>query len=249
MNAIPLFLVQRAASRAYADHGWLRTYHSFSFADYYDPQNENWGTLRVLNDDRIAPGQGFGTHPHRDMEILTYVLEGELEHEDSMGNAGVVGPGGVQYLSAGTGIRHSEYNHSKTEPLHLLQMWVLPGERDTRPSYGQVAFADSDRLNRWLAIAGGPRSAGAPVRLTQDASFMVSRIEAGKEIQYVFEPNRLGFLFVASGSVSTRAEAAAGTIGGEDLRAGDAVRMANVARLVVQGPGLAVLWDVGETPA
>src|SRR5580700_4746443 len=151
----PVFAVVPASGRAHADHGWLQTYHSFSFADYYDESNVNWGALRVFNDDVIAPGMGFGTHPHRDMEILTYVLDGELEHRDSMGNVGVVEPGGVQYLSAGTGIAHSEYNHSKTAPVRLVQMWVLPQGAGLTPRYGQVEYTLEERRNRWLPIASG----------------------------------------------------------------------------------------------
>lgn len=245
VSAVPIFLVQRSANRAYFDHGWLKTYHSFSFADYYDPQNQNWGALRVFNEDRIIAGEGFDTHPHRDMEILTYVLEGELEHRDSMGNTGIVGPGGVQYMSAGTGVRHSEYNHSRTQPLHLVQMWVLPGTLGTEPSYGQVSFDDAARSNKWLSIASGRTFVEAPVRLTQDATFMVTRLESGEELRHVFEDGRYGFLFLADGHASAAAEAAsAGLIGGEDLAPGDAVRMANVAHLTLRGPGLFLLWDV-----
>src|SRR5215469_16754455 len=134
----PMLNIQKESERAFFDHGWLQTYHSFSFANYLDPNNLNWGALRVFNDDVIAPGKGFGTHPHRDMEILTYVLEGELEHRDSMGNVGVVRPGGVQYLSAGTGIAHSEYNHLPDTPVHLVQMWVMPRQAGLKPQYGQV---------------------------------------------------------------------------------------------------------------
>lgn len=244
VSNVPIFLVQPGRNRAYFDHGWLKTYHSFSFADYYDPQNENWGALRVLNDDRIVPGDGFDTHPHRDMEIVTYVLEGELEHKDSMGNSGIVGPGDVQYMSAGTGVRHSEYNHSKVNPLHLLQMWVLPAKLGTPPSYGQMTFKDNERDNHWLVIASGRANVDAPVRLTQDAAFMVTRLDAGKELRHVFEAGRLGFLFVAEGSANARAEVDAGVVGGEELSTGDAVRMANIAHLTLRGPGHVVLWDL-----
>ena len=137
-SRLPLFQVVPAASRAHVDAGWLETYYSFSFADYHDPANLNWGALRVFNDDTIQGGEGFPTHPHRDMEIVTYVLSGELAHRDSIGNHGVVGPGGVQFMSAGTGVRHSEYNNDPVEPLHLVQMWVLPGRMGTPPSYGQL---------------------------------------------------------------------------------------------------------------
>lgn len=244
VSNVPIFLVQPAKNRAYYDHGWLKTYHSFSFADYYDPANENWGALRVLNEDRIVPGDGFDTHPHRDMEIITYVLEGQLEHKDSMGNAGVVGPGDVQYMSAGTGVRHSEYNHSKVNPLHLLQMWVLPGKLGTPPSYGQTTFKDAARHNKWLVIASGRENVEAPVQLTQDAAFMVTRLDEGKELRHVFEAGRLGFLFVAEGNPTVQAEADVGVVGAEELSPGDAVRMANLAHLTLRGAALIVLWDL-----
>src|SRR3984885_10010176 len=149
----PVFDVQRASDRAFYDHGWLRTSHSFSFADYYDPRYVNWGALRVFNDDRVVAGKGFGTHPHRDMEILTYVLAGQLEHRDSLGSHGVVGPGGVQFMSAGTGVQHSEFNHSSSEELHFLQMWVLPGTLGGKPLYGQIEFDAAERSGKGLVLA------------------------------------------------------------------------------------------------
>lgn len=241
------FSIQRAQERACFDHVWLQTCHSFSFADYYDPKNLNWGALRVLNDDVVQPGEGFPTHPHRDMEIITYVLQGSLEHRDSMGSHGIVGPGGAQFMSAGTGIRHSEFNASKTEPLHLVQMWVLPGKLGTKPSYGQVEFSDADRLNKWLPIASGRTSVDASVRLTQDAAFLVSRLESGHHLRHVFEPGRLGFLFVADGSAAIEARADDDSIVGDgSLRTGDAVRMSGLAHLTVNGPGLVLFWDVPE---
>ncbi|HEX3672323.1 MAG TPA: pirin family protein, partial [Candidatus Cybelea sp.] len=169
----PSFTVVRSGERGHADHGWLDTYYSFSFADYFDPQNVHWGALRVFNDDRIAPAEGFPPHPHRDMEIVTYVLSGELAHRDSMGNRGVVGPGGVQFMSAGTGVRHSEYNDSATEPLHLVQMWVLPGRTGTAPSYGEMAFDVEQRRNRWLTLVSGDAAVDAPIRITQNATLRV----------------------------------------------------------------------------
>jgi len=241
-NAI--FEVQRAAERATFDHGWLQTSHSFSFADYFDPRNVNWGALRVFNDDRVAPGAGFPTHPHRDMEIVTYVLSGELEHRDSIGNHGVVGPGGVQYMSAGSGVRHSEYNHSSTEGLHFLQMWVLPGETGRPPTYGQVDFDVGQRRNRWLFIASGHAGQDAPVALTQDAMLLVSRLE-GIELRHTFEPGRLGFLFAADGGIDVAAfDADNAQIESTELNAGDAVRIAGVTRLRLRGAGEIVLWDV-----
>ncbi len=174
----PVFIVVPSEARAHADAGWLDTYYSFSFADYHDPQNLNWGALRVFNDDTVAAGEGFPMHPHRDMEIVTYVLSGELAHRDSMGNEGVVGPGGVQFMSAGTGVRHSEYNSRRDEPLHLVQMWVLPGRLGMAPSYGEMAFDLNERRNRWLNVVSGERNVDAPIRITQNATFRVARLEA-----------------------------------------------------------------------
>ena len=234
-----LVQVQRSADRYYADHGWLKTYYSFSFAQYYDPNNLSWGALRVLNDDRIAPGRGFDTHPHQDMEIITYVLSGELEHKDSMGNSGVVGPGCVQFMSAGTGVAHSEYNHSAQQELHLIQMWVVPGRRGSAPSYGQVEFQSQQRLNRWLTVASGQGGRSAPISLTQDATFVVARLEQNNSqranLSYRFAPGRLGFFFVADGSVNAN---------GAPLETGDALRIAALEELTIDGHAEVLLWDL-----
>lgn len=230
----PVFSIQRSAERASFNHGWLQTAHSFSFADYYDPRNVNWGALRVLNDDRIDAGAGFPAHPHRDMEILTYVLSGELAHKDSMGNHGIVGPGGVQFMSAGTGVRHSEFNNRADAPLHLVQMWVLPGKMGEPPSYGQMDFSADQRLNRWLPVASGTSAVAAPIHITQDAAFFVSRLQDAT-IVHEFMPQRYGFLFVADGTVEAN---------GETLHAGDAVRLYGVRQLAVKGHGELLLWDV-----
>ena len=228
------FAVQRSGERYFADHDWLKTYHSFSFADYYDPSNTNWGALRVFNDDYIAGAAGFPPHPHRDMEIVTYVLSGKLEHQDSMGNRGVVGPGGVQFMSAGTGVRHSEFNADRSEELHLVQMWVLPGKTGTQPSYGQKDFTLEDRRNKWLHVASGQSGVDAPIALTQNASLRVARLEDAK-LSAALDAARFGFLFVADGSVSAN---------GTALQRGDAVRMHDVTALDLSGSGEIVYWDV-----
>ena len=228
------FAVQRSDQRFFADHGWLKTYHSFSFAEYYDPENVQWGALRVFNDDRLEPGMGFPLHPHRDMEILTYVFSGELEHQDSMGNRGVVGPGGVQFMSAGTGVRHSEYNARRDNELHLVQMWVIPGSFGGTPSYGQIDFTGGDRTNRWLTVASGEYGVEAPIALTQRATLRVSRLE-DSELHHQMSRDRYGFLFVHSGEV---------TANGEKLGAGDAVRMNDIEQLGVRGSGEVVFWDI-----
>ena len=227
--------VQRSGDRAFFDHDWLKTYHSFSFAGYDDPRNQNWGALRVFNDDTVAAGEGFGTHPHRDMEILTYVLSGELEHKDSMGNIGVVRPGGVQYLSAGTGIAHSEYNHSAEHPVHFVQMWVMPQAAGLKPRYGQVDFTLADRVNRWLPIASGRADVASPIAVWQNAAAYVSRLESGM-LTHAVDADRFAFLFVASGTA---------TVNGETLGAGDAARIAGPIELSVTGSDAElVLWDV-----
>jgi quercetin 2,3-dioxygenase len=188
-------------------------------------------------------------HPHHDMEIVTYVLNGRLEHLDSTGNRGVVGPGGVQFMSAGTGIRHSEHNHSKTEPLHFLQMWILPGRLGVKPSYGQVAFAVSDRLNKWLPVASGRAAVAAPVALTQNAALFVTHLENDQLLSYAFDPNRLAFLFVAEGEARVEGIDDAGVaVGSEKLAGGDAVRASNLTSVSVQGQGELVMWDVPRVP-
>ena len=233
----PVFTVQRAADRAFFDFGWLRTHHSFSFADYYDPANLNWGSLRVFNDDTVQAGKGFGTHPHRDMEIVTYVLRGELEHRDSLGHQGVVAPGGIQYISAGTGVRHSEFNHSPQNDVHFVQMWIMPRSYGETPAYGQQSFHEDARRNQWLVVAGGEPGIGAPVALRADATLRVAKLE-NAVLHYALEAGRYGFLFVAEGEIVAN---------GERLTAGDAVRMQGRQQLDVQGTGELVLWDVPPT--
>jgi redox-sensitive bicupin YhaK (pirin superfamily) len=233
----PVFAIQRAKDRAFFDFGWLKTHHSFSFADYFDPENLNWGALRVFNDDTVEPGQGFGTHPHRDMEIITYVLRGEVEHRDSLGQHGVVAPGGIQYISAGTGVRHSEFNHSKERDVHFVQMWVLPRSYGEPPAYGQQAFDEEQRRNRWLVAASGEPGIAAAVALRADATLRVAKLE-NAEVTHAFDPARYGFLFVADGDV---------TANGERLGTGDAVRLHGVPNLTVSGSGEVILWDVPPT--
>ena len=234
-----VFKVQRSDERFCSDHGWLRTCHSFSFADYQDPANMNWGALRVFNDDRVSPGEGFPTHPHRDMEIVTYILSGELEHQDSMGNRGVVRPGGVQYMSAGTGVRHSEFNHSKNDELHFVQMWVLPPRAGLPTSYGQRDFVTADRLDRLFVAASGRPEMPAPIALQQNAVLVLSRLETAS-LRYRFDPGRLGFAFVAEGTIEAN---------GQALERGDAVRISGISALEVQGGGELVLWDVPAAPS
>ena len=241
----PIFRVQRALDRATFDYDWLQTSHSISVAGDQDPQNAGWSALCVFNDDRVLPGMGFGMHPHRDMEILTYVLEGELEHRDSLGSHGVVSPGGVQFLSAGSGVRHSEFSHSQAAPLHFLQMWVLPGKLGGAPAYGQVNFDIEQRRNMWLLVASGRKTTAAPVAITQDASCLVSRLE-DETVTNHFDANRCGFVFLAEGKAVARAFDLSGADLGQKyaLASGDAIRIAGVSRLELHGTGEAVLWDL-----
>jgi redox-sensitive bicupin YhaK (pirin superfamily) len=239
------FLVQKSADRYYGDHGWLKTYHSFSFADYFDPANVHWGALRVFNDDRVAPGSGFPTHPHANMEIITYVFDGKLEHRDTLGSHGIVESGGAQYLSAGTGLRHSEFNATADRELHFVQMWVLPGERDTPPTYGQVDFPVEARRDRWLAVASG-EGVEAPIRLTQRATLRVAKLE-NAALDHTFATGRLGFLFVGKGTATVTAGDEPGRTA--QLTAGDAVRLGGLAELRVEGDAELVFWDVPPVDA
>jgi len=236
-TAAPAFIVQRAGDRAFFDFGWLKTHHSFSFADYHDPENLNWGALRVFNDDTVLPGKGFGTHPHRDMEIVTYVLRGELEHKDSMGHHGVVPPGGVQYMSAGTGLTHSEFNHSAENDVHFVQMWVLPGSYGEAPDYGQHEFAEAERHGKWLVIASGEAGVAAPIALRQDATVRVARLTGGS-LDVRLKAGRYGFLFVADGTVS---------VNGAELAAGDGIRLRGEQSFAIRGDAELVYWDVPPT--
>ncbi len=244
--------VQRSNDRAGFDFGWLRTRHSFSFGSYRDPTNTNWGALRVFNDDVVRPGEGFGTHPHRDMEILTYVLDGELAHRDSMGNERVVGPGAVQYLSAGTGIAHSEYNASATHPVHFVQMWVVPRATGLAPRYGQVDFTLDDRRDAWLTIASGSPGVDAPIAIWQDATAYVAHLGGATTLTKTIAPGRRAFLFVASGDV-TLGETSLGSgdapPDGTALASGDAVRIVGPFDLSIAGRGEVVLWDVPSLEA
>lgn len=236
----PVFAVQRAHDRAFFDFGWLKTYHSFSFADYYDPENLNWGALRVFNDDTVMPAKGFGRHPHRDMEIVTFVLHGRLKHEDSLGHSGIVEPGGVQYMSAGTGVFHSEFNADGEagEPVHFCQMWVLPHTRGERPFCGQRNFDSAEREGRWLAVASGAEGIHAPIALRADATVRVARIRDGGEIGLDLAAGRFGFLFVAEGT----AHAAQTTLG-----AGDALRLTGRQSVALAGDAELIFWDVPPT--
>src|SRR5512133_1742589 len=183
-----MLTLRKAEERGHADHGWLDTYHSFSFADYYDPEHMGYGPLRVINDDRVEPGRGFGTHPHRDMEIITYVLAGELAHKDSMGNGSVIRRGDVQRMSAGTGVMHSEFNASDKTPVHLLQIWIEPARRGVAPSYEQKHYTDAEKRGRLLPIVSGDGSDGS-VTIHQDARVYAGIVNAGS-VRHVLAADR-----------------------------------------------------------
>jgi redox-sensitive bicupin YhaK (pirin superfamily) len=217
--------IRKSAERGFADHGWLRSFHTFSFADYYDPAHVEFGPLRVINEDRVVAGAGFGTHGHRDMEILSYVLEGELEHKDSMGTGSVIRPGDVQRMSAGRGVTHSEYNHSASEPVHFLQIWIQPNVRGIDPSYEQRTFKRSQMRGR-LRLVASADGAEDSVHIHQDASVYAGLFDGGENLQVDWNPARRVYVHVARGSISVNSTA---------LSAGDAVAMTDTAQLTFQG--------------
>lgn len=208
-----------SASRGFADHGWLVARHSFSFADYYDPAEMGWGALRVINEDRVAPGKGFATHGHRDMEIVTYVIEGALEHRDSLGNGEVIRPGEVQRMSAGTGVRHSEFNPSPSEPTHLLQIWIEPRERGIAPGYEQQLLAPGE--NAWRLIASPDAAAGSTL-IHQDATLRAARLASGAALDYALDPARLAYVHLVRGELQ---------LNGLAMSAGDGAKIAEESAL------------------
>ena len=210
-------------SRGHFDFGWLDTHHTFSFGDYFDPEHEQFRALRVLNEDRVQAGKGFGTHGHRDMEILTWVLSGALEHRDNLGTHGVIRPGEAQVMSAGTGIRHSEFNASATEPVHFLQIWILPQQTGLPPRYGQVAFQEADLRNS-LHLIASPDGAGGAVKVLQDLRVFAGWLDSDREVQATILPGRAGFLQVATGAVS---------LNGVALQAGDGARIEGESSITV----------------
>ena len=205
----------RSESRGGADHGWLKAKHTFSFADYRDPARVHFGKLRVINEDRIAPGQGFGTHPHKDMEIVTYVISGAIEHKDSMGNGTVIPAGDVQRMTAGTGVLHSEFNHSQDEELHLLQIWIFPEENNLEPGYEQTPFSREAKLNR-LCLIGSRDGREGSVTIHQDVDLYASVLEDGKQVTLDGVADRRVFIQVVSGELR---------VNGELVSAGDGVQI------------------------
>jgi quercetin 2,3-dioxygenase len=231
-----MITIRKAKERGHADHGWLDTYHTFSFADYWDPRHMGWGPLRVINDDRVAPGRGFPMHAHRDMEIITYVLEGALEHRDSLGTGSVIRPGEVQRMSAGTGVRHSEHNPSNTEPVHLLQIWIEPARTGIAPGYEQKTFAELERRGRLRLIAAADGREGA-VTIHQNAAVYATTLARGERVEHALGAGRLAWLQVARGSL---------LLNGERLEAGDGAAIQSERRLEIEGlePAEALLFDL-----
>jgi len=207
-----MLAIRHADERGHANHGWLDTFHSFSFADYHDPEHVHYGALRVLNDDRIAGGQGFGAHGHRDMEIVTYVLAGALGHRDSMGNGSTIRPGNVQRMSAGTGVMHSEFNASRDEEAHLLQIWLLPLERGGAPGYEEKVFSDADKRGQ-LRLVASPDGREGSVTVQSDASIYAALLDGDERAQYAVPAGRRVYVHVARGALD---------VNGERLNAGDA---------------------------
>ncbi|GAC1658723.1 MAG: pirin family protein [Acidobacteriaceae bacterium] len=228
-----MITIRKSHERGHANHGWLDTYHTFSFADYHDPKHTHFGTLRVINEDRVAPGAGFGTHPHRDMEIITYVLEGALEHKDSMGSIGVIRPGDVQRMSAGTGVMHSEYNASEKEKVHLLQIWIFPEKQGIAPSYEQKNFAPQ---KGWQLLVT-PNPVNGEVKIHQDAKLYRAILSDSETLDLPMTRQRSGYLQVARGLVR---------LGDVELRAGDgaAITGAGAITLTATSDAEVLLFDL-----
>jgi hypothetical protein len=218
-----MIFLRKSADRGFADHGWLKSFHSFSFAGYYDPQFMGWGNLRVVNEDRIAPGTGFGTHGHRDMEIISYVLSGNLAHKDSMGNVKGIPPGDVQRMSAGTGVQHSEFNHAPNATTHFLQIWIEPNIRSIPPSYEQKAFS-TDEKNGILRLVAAPGGAQGAVEIHADARMYAGCFDGEQSAQLTLEPTRKSYVQVLRGAL---------VVNGQALKQGDALLMQDESQVVL----------------
>lgn len=227
--------ILRAADRGHADHGWLQAHHSFSFGEYYNPQQMGFRSLRVLNDDTVLGGSGFDTHPHRDMEIITYILSGALQHRDSLGTSQVMKAGDVQRISAGTGIRHSEFNYSPVDPVHLLQIWILPDRKGATPAYAQKSFAAVEK-GKFHLVASKSGRAGS-ITINQDADIYLAKLEPGHQLSHSPSPGRHLWIHVATGAV---------TVDGESLQAGDALALSDQSNVELQAsePSQVLLFDL-----
>ena len=230
-----MITIRKAGERGRAQFDWLDTWHTFSFADYHDDRHMGFRALRVINDDTIAGGGGFGTHPHRDMEIITYVLSGPQEHKDSMGNGRVIRPGEIQYMAAGTGVTHSEFNPSPTEPVHLLQIWILPDRKGAKPTYAEKSFATAAPGKLYLTASKSGRDGSVPIN--QDMDVFVGKLGPGDKISHALKPGRYGWLQVAEGGVK---------LNGLSLKAGDGAAVSEESKLVLEstGPAQIILFDL-----
>jgi quercetin 2,3-dioxygenase len=215
--------IRRSNERGFADHGWLKSFHTFSFADYFDPEHVEFGPLRVINEDRVQAGAGFGTHSHRDMEIISYVLAGELAHKDSMGNGSTISPGDVQRMSAGTGVRHSEFNPSPGEPVHFLQIWIQPAKRNIEPSYEEKRFAPEQKRGRLRLIVSPDRADGS-LLIHQDAKIYAGLFTGDERAELEVQRGRRIYVHLARGSL---------TANGDALEAGDALRITDATKLTL----------------
>jgi len=220
-----MIAIRKSEERGHADHGWLDTRFTFSFAEYFDPKYVEFRTLRVMNDDHVAGGGGFPTHPHRDMEIVTYVLDGALAHKDSMGNGSTIKPGDVQYMSAGTGVAHSEFNASKTEPVHLYQIWMFPDKNGYKPAYDQKHFSEEDKRGQ-LRLLASPDGREGSVKIRQDNELYATVLGAGEKAKHELKPERHAYVQVARGSV---------TLNGRKLEAGDGAAVSEEKSLELAG--------------
>jgi len=232
-----MLTLRKSQDRGHADHGWLKSQHSFSFAGYYDPAHMGWGNLRVINEDRIAPGSGFGAHGHRDMEIVSYVLSGSLAHKDNMGNGTVIPPGDVQRMSAGSGVMHSEFNHAQDETTHFFQIWIEPALKGGRASYDQHRLFTPDNASQWVLVASPDGRDGSAV-IQQDALLLAAHLGPAEAVRHALAPGRLAYVHVIRGQVS---------LNGVALAAGDGAKIADESELAFQGgaePGEFLLFDL-----
>lgn len=230
--------LRRSQDRGYADHGWLKSFHSFSFANYYDPQHMGFGNLRVINEDRVAPGRGFGTHGHRDMEIISYVLEGNLAHRDTLGNVKGIPPGDVQRMSAGTGVQHSEFNHAAEQTTHFLQIWIEPNRRGIPPSYEQKSFSEGDKRGR-LRLVASPDGAEGSVTIHADARVYAGLFDGDEQASLALSPGRKGYVHLVRGELQ---------VNGQALAAGDALKLQDEPEIRLAGGSAAevLVFDLAD---
>ena len=219
-----MMTIRKSEERGHANHGWLDSYHTFSFADYYDPEHLGFRSLRVINDDKVAPGMGFGMHPHKDMEIITYVLKGALQHKDSMGNGSIIRPGDFQYMAAGTGVTHSEFNPSESEGVHLLQIWIMPDKKGLKPQYAEKPAKTFTPGKLHLVTSNTGRDGS--LKINQDADLHLARLTAGVFVAHDLQPGRHAWVHVAEGEV---------TVNGQTLKAGDAAAFSGETTITIEG--------------